>query len=539
MNEPAFDAAQVDKHKEKSKPTLENEKLTMPANYLGFLKERGLDAQASIYQKVLEIASAIKSAGGRALLVGGSVRDMLIGKIPKDYDLEIFKLEAAAIEKIARSLDGKVSEVGKAFGILKISFGKGIDIDLSLPRSDSKIGTGHRGFEVKTDPNMSIEDAARRRDFTINSMSADPLSSELFDPFNGLTDLRERRLKVTDPERFKDDPLRVLRGLQFISRFGLEVETETVTILQEMAPFLKELPKERILDEWKKLLLKADKPSLGLAAGMTLGILHEIHPELPPLRETPQEPAWHPEGDVWMHTLMVVDEAAKITRRENLNEDQAFTIMTASLCHDLGKPLTTSVMDGKIKSHKHEQAGEEPTKKFLEQINADNLTREKVVKLVTNHLVPTLLFINDTVRGEPVSDGAIRRLAKRLHPATIQELVLLAEADHLGRGFDAVPEIAEELLLPALNFTAGPWLLARARKLAVEDSKPANLTQGRDWLAFGYKPGKNVGKLIALANDLRDEKGYTREMVLEAVDKIASDDEAVEKLERLLSNPAK
>ena len=534
MNESAFASASADKQKEKNNLPMKNEKLTVPANYLGFLKERGLDAQATVYQKVLEIAEAIKSAGGRALLVGGSVRDMLIGKIPKDFDLEIYQLSADKIEKIARSL-GKVSEVGKAFGILKISFGEGIDIDLSLPRSDSKIGAGHRGFEVKTDPNMSFEDAARRRDFTINSMSADPLSSELFDPFNGLTDLRERRLKVTDPERFKDDPLRVLRGLQFISRFGLEVEPTTVRILQEMAPLLKELPKERILDEWKKLLLKSEKPSLGLCAGMTLGILHEIHPELPPLQETPQEPEWHPEGDVWIHTLMVVDEAAKIVKREKLNDEQAFTIMLSSLCHDLGKPLTTSTKNGRIISHEHEQAGEEPTKKFLDQINADNLTRDKVVKLVINHLIPTVLYINDAVRGEPVKDGAIRRLAKRLFPATIQELVYVAEADHLGRGIFESPESAEELLLPTKDFPSGPWLLARARELAVEDSKPADLTQGRDWLAFGYKPGKNVGKLIALANDLRDEKGYTREMVLEAVDKIASDDVAIQELERLLS----
>lgn len=511
------------------------EKPTLPSDYLEFLKERGLDRQAFVYQKVLEISTAIKAAGGRALLVGGAVRDMLIGKIPKDFDLEIFKLEATEIEKIARKF-GKVSEVGKAFGILKISVGEGIDIDLSLPRLDSKIGIGHRGFEVKTDPNMSFEDAARRRDFTINSMSSDPLSGELIDPFNGLTDLRERRLKVTDPERFKDDPLRVLRGLQFISRFGLEVEPATVRILQEMAPLLKELPKERILDEWKKLLLKSEKPSLGLCAGMTLGILHEIHPELPPLRETPQEPEWHPEGDVWIHTLMVVDEAAKIVKREKLNDEQAFTIMLSSLCHDLGKPLTTSTKDGRIISHEHEQAGEEPTKKFLDQINADNLTREKVVKLVVNHLTPTLFYINDAVRGQTVKDGAIRRLAKRLFPATIQELVYVAEADHLGRGIFESPESAEELLLPTKDFPSGPWLLARARELAVEDSKPADLTQGRDWLTFGFKPGKNVGKLIQLANDLRDEKGYTREMVFEAVDKTVNEIEAIAELERMLKS---
>jgi len=508
------------------------EKFPKPENYLEIMQESGFPEHAKAYEKVLELAQILKESGGQALLVGGSVRDALMGKISKDFDLEIYGLEPQEIEVIVQQV-GKVSDVGKAFGILKIALEGGLDIDVSLPRTDSKIDAGHRGFEVKTDPHMSIEDAARRRDFTMNSVAADPLTGELYDPFGGVEDIKNRLLKITDKERFKDDPLRILRALQFIGRFGLEIDKESIAILQEMAPLLKELPKERIGEEWKKLLLKAEKPSLGLSAGMTLGVFKEIHPEFPPLAETQQEPEWHPEGDVWIHTLMTIDEAAKIIQRERLESDKALTVLLATLCHDLGKPLVTEHKDGRIKSHGHEAAGEEPTKKFLATIGIDNLTRDKVVKLVTNHLVPTMFYIEDQVRSNQISDGAIRRLAQRIHPATIQELVLISEADHLGRGtFD--PEIREQLLLPADQFPAREWLLARARTLEVEASRPADLTRGKDWINLGFKPSKNIGELIKLSNDLRDERNFSREIVFEIVDGTTNPNEAIQRLKTKL-----
>lgn len=340
-------------------------------------------------------------------------------------------------------------------------------------------------------------------------------------------------LKITDFERFKDDPLRVLRALQFIGRFGLEVDKNSIAVLEEMTPKLKELPKERIGEEWKKLLLKSEKPSLGLAAGMTLGVFREIHPEFPPLVDTEQESEWHPEGDVWIHTLMTVDEAAKIIRKEGLENEKAITIILASLCHDLGKAVTTEYVDGKIKSHGHEAAGEEPTKKFLSKMAIDNLTRDKVVKLVTNHLIPTMFYIEERVRENRVGDGAVRRLAKRIHPATIQELVLVSEADHLGRGPFGT-EVREQLLLPDNQYPAGKWLLEKARALEVEASRPADLTRGRDWINFGYSPGRHIGKLIELSNSLRDEKDLSKDMIFEIVDGLDDPDEAINKLQTAL-----
>jgi len=338
-----------------------------PEEYLQEMLENGLFEQAQAYKKVIELAEKIKALGGQALLVGGSVRDYLMGKIAKDFDVEVYGLEADKIEKIANTV-GKVSDVGRSFGILKIFLDNNIDIDVSLPRTDSKIGAGHRGFAVQTDSNMSIRDAAQRRDFTMNSVSADPLTGKLYDPFGGVEDIKERKLCITDNELFKDDPLRVLRGIQFIGRFGLEIDEESFSIMKSMLPQLNELPKERLAEEWKKLLLKSPKPSLGLQAGLNLGVWQEMNPELVELNKTEQEPKWHPEGNVWIHTLMVVDEAAKIAYREELDHDESMILLLSALCHDLGKPEVSEYKDGKIISYGHEKAGEEPSKKFLKKI---------------------------------------------------------------------------------------------------------------------------------------------------------------------------
>jgi len=481
--------------------------------YIAILQKAGLETHEKAFENVLAICEAVKKEGGRALLVGGSVRDMVLQRISKDFDIEIYGLSPQKIEKIVATF-GKVNEVGKAFGILKLSL-DGIELDISLPRVDSKIAPGAKGFAAKGDPHMSIKDAARRRDFTMNALAADPLTGELFDYFGGVEDLRHRRLRITDPERFVEDPSRALRAMQFIGRLGLFVDPETVRIIQKVIPHLKELPAERIKGEWYKLLAKSEKPSVGLAAGMALGILRELHPEFPPLIETPQEQEWHPEGDVWIHTLMAVDEAVRICKREGLGSEKTFLIVLATLCHDLGKALVTEYKDGRWKSHGHDVAGEEPTKKFLLSLGIEGVLRDKVVKLVANHLTPSMFYIDETLRGITVSDGAIRRLAQRIHPATIQELTLVAEADHMGRGPFVDPEIPEQLLMPR-DYFAGAWFVERARELGVEKSIPTDIIRGKDLITFGHTPGKNFWVVIHLANDLRDRK-MTREEILREI----------------------
>ena len=487
--------------------------IATPDILLAEYDKSGLEKHAKAVRTAYTIARKVEEAGGRALFVGGTVRDMLLGKRVKDFDLEVYGLDYDIVEKIVKSA-GDVKEVGRAFGILKITFGDDIDVDVAVPRADSKSGAGHKGVATKLNKHMSIKEAARRRDFTVNSLAADPLSGAVYDGYNGLADLHNGILRVTDKTLFCDDPLRAVRAMQFIARLGFSVDPESVPIIQAMAPRLKELPPERHFKEWAKLLLYAEKPSLGLAAGLALGILPEMHPEFLPLKDTPQEYAWHPEGDVWIHTLMAVDEAARIIRREQLNSDDALVVMLATLSHDLGKPATTAVEDGRIRSKAHEHAGAKPTKSFLDSIAIGPVMQEKILRIVENHLAPGVFYNQEALKGKKVSMGAIRKLALRIAPATIRDLALVGEADHLGRGPFEDPKTPNQLLLPLGEYPPGPWILSRARNLGVELSRPVDLLQGRDLIGIGYRPGRHFGEIIHLANRLRDENEYTREQVL-------------------------
>lgn len=476
-----------------------------PHEYINLLKARGTDNQISAFEKILQIAKAVKQAAGQALLVGGCVRDMLLGTVPKDFDLEVYHLPPQKLEALLAQF-GEVSEIGKAFSVYKVVFGPGVDIEVSLPRRDSKSGHGHKGFKVTADPNMSIKEATRRRDFTINAILIDPLTSAIYDPFGGIKDLKESRLHVVDEKLFSDDPLRALRAIQFIARFKLCIDPKSVDIIRAMLPHLKELPAERLLEEWKKLLLLAEKPSLGLQAGMELGIFHVLHPEFTPLPETPQNPEWHPEGDVWTHTLICVDNGAKIIRREKIDERTAFAIMLAILCHDLGKAKVTQLKDKKYVSPQHSNVGIEPTKSFLKTIGVDLRTSKKVLALVRNHLAPVLVYNAETIKKEKVTDSAIRRLARRLDPATIYELVLVAEADYFGK--------TTEEYTGNQNFPAGSWLLKRAQMIDAAKRIPPDVIRGRDLLVLGFEPGPHIGRIINIANKLRDEKGLNRDEIL-------------------------
>jgi tRNA nucleotidyltransferase (CCA-adding enzyme) len=284
----------------------------------------------SVENRPVPLARAIAAAGGRALVVGGSVRDALLGQESKDVDVEVFGLPAERLKTILESF-GRVDTVGESFTVYKLG-----NIDVSLPRRESKSGRGHKGFVVQGDPSLSFVEAARRRDFTINAIAQDPLTGELIDPFEGARDLKARRLRVVDSRTFGDDSLRVLRALQFAARFELTVDDETRTLLRSIP--LDDLPAERVWGEIEKLLLLARRPSIGLALALDIGVVHLLFPEMAALVECPQEPEWHPEGDVWVHTLMVVDEAR--ARIDGLERGPAAAMMLGALCHDLGKPLT-------------------------------------------------------------------------------------------------------------------------------------------------------------------------------------------------------
>lgn len=456
-------------------------------------------------ESVIAFAEAVRSNGGRALLVGGCVRDMLLGIEPKDFDIEVYGLAPEKLTEVAKTF-GEVIEVGKAFGILKLRVGD-IEIDLGIPRSDSKVADGHKGFDVRVDPSMSPQDAVRRRDFTVNAIMMDPLTNEMIDPAGGAADLEKKILRVVDPVLFGDDPLRVLRALQFVARFDLTVDPGSMKVMRVTVPSLKELSPERLRDEWRKLLVLAEKPSIGLQMGFDLGVFDVLHSELPPLKTTPQNPEWHPEGDVWIHTLMVVDEAAAIIRREGLDEESCFTIMLGALAHDLGKPLVTAMIDGVWRSKNHEEAGEAPTRSFLKTVGVSSTVVEKIVGIVKDHLKPTNYYLQETEKNQPITDGAIRKLAARIAPATMNELLLVAEADYFGRGQWRHGETRE--------YPERPWLLERAARIDVLNGPAPHVISGKELIDLGIEAGPKMGELIREADQMRDDDGKTKEEIVE------------------------
>jgi tRNA nucleotidyltransferase (CCA-adding enzyme) len=417
-----------------------------------------------------QIAQAVRSAGGRALIVGGWVRDELAGRAPKDLDLEVFGVESARLRALLQPF-GRVDTVGESFAVHKVE-----GIDVSLPRRESKTGRGHKGFTVEGDPSLSVEEAARRRDFTINAISRDPLTGEIVDPFGGRRDLTDRRLRVVDARTFTDDSLRVLRALQFAARFNLTVDPETRALLGSIP--LDDLPGERVWGEIEKLLLLADTPSVGLQLALDLGVVDRLWPEMRPLVGCPQDPEWHPEGDVWVHTLMVVDEAR--SRIGTLERGPAVAMMLGALCHDLGKPMTTAFLDGRVKSPGHEVAGLLPAARLLDRLNVHTLdgfdVRHAVLGLVAHHMAPHSFRKSPT----PVGDGAFRRLAQKVD---LELLARFCQADCHGR-------------TGAFDCSAMDWFLDRARRLGIEHAPPKPLVLGRHLIELGVPPGPAMGALL-------------------------------------------
>jgi len=412
------------------------------------------------------VCEAVRAAGGRALLVGGCIRDCALGLPAADLDIEVYGIPAARLLELL-SERFAVDLVGRAFGVIKI---RGAPIDVSIPRSSSGGGQGPEEFERFSDPGMTPEEAAGRRDFTINAIAFDPLTGEVIDPFRGLEDLRARILRHTT-ERFAEDPLRVLRGMQLAARFDLDVAAETVALCQEIEPG--SLARERIFEEWRKLVLRTDRPSRGLGFLRDCGWVQHF-PELETLIGCEQDPEWHPEGDVWTHTLHCMDCFAAERSGE---EREDLVVGLAVLCHDFGKPATTKAESGRITAKRHEPAGEARTRSFLGRMTNEHTLIDEVAALVGAHLAPLQLF------EARAGDAAVRRLARRV--GRIDRLVRVARADQAGR-----PP------LPPGRFAAGDWLLERARALDVEAAAPEPIVKGRHLIPLGLSPGPQLGSIL-------------------------------------------
>lgn len=436
-------------------------------------------------EKVIALARAIHDEGGRALLVGGCVRDALMGRDAKDWDLEVYQL---APERLRTVLDrfGSVNVVGEAFTVYKL----GHDLDVSIPRRERKSGRGHRGFVIEGDPSMSVADAARRRDFTVNAVLQDPLTGELIDPFGGRQDIADGVLRAVSAETFVEDSLRVLRAAQFAARFEFQIDRETVALCQTMD--LSDLPAERVWGELEKLLLQARRPSVGLEWLSKLGALAQVFPEIQSLIGVPQDPEWHPEGDVFVHTLLAVDRARELI--DDLPYSRRVTVMLAALAHDFGKPPTTEFLEGRWRSRGHEEGGVEPTVRFLDRINVHTIdgydVRAQVIALVKEHLKPGEFY----KKRDEVGEGAFRRLARRCEPDLLYRV---AKADSLGRNAEWVPR---EKWYGA---EAQEWFLQRAKELDVEKRPPEPLLLGRHLLELGVHPGPRMGEITRAVYEMQ------------------------------------
>lgn len=412
------------------------------------------------------------------MLVGGCVRDELMGIEPKDWDVEVYGIEPENLKEILENF-GEVNAVGEAFTVYKI----GQDLDISLPRRERKVARGHRGFVVEGDPDMSFEEASKRRDFTINAILKNVLTGEIIDCFGGIEDIKKGILRMVSPETFAEDSLRVLRAAQFAARFEFEIEMETVELCKQID--LTDLPSERIWGEFKKLLLKAERPSIGLKWLYVLGVVEQLFPEMQALVGVPQQEEWHPEGDVDVHTLLVVDEARKLI--DNLPYEKKVTVMLGALCHDFGKPATTEFFDGKWRSHAHDVAGIEPTESFLDKLNIHTLNgydvRKQVIALVVHHLKPGMFY----KAKDDLGDGAFRRLARKVEPDLLYRV---AKADSLGRNPEWVPKEKH------FKAEAQEWFIKKVRELEVENEAPKPILMGRHLIEFGLKPSPRFKEIL-------------------------------------------
>ena len=445
-----------------------------------------------------QIVRDLRDSGFHAVVVGGSVRDALLGLEPKDIDIEVYRI---SYDELAAFLAtrGRVDLVGKSFGVVKFTE-SGVypsdTCDFSVPRRDSKTGPGHRDFNAHFDASITPREAASRRDFTINAMSFDPLTGEIWDFFGGQVDLNNSVLKATS-DAFSEDPLRVLRGMQFACRFNLTVDAATAAMSRSIASEYSTLARERVAEEFMKWAVKSPYPGRIAEYLQSTGwIVH--FPEIQNLFGVPQDPEWHPEGDVGIHTMHVLNQAARVAEREALTPDDRAVLLFAALAHDFAKPPTTELREreGRVRwtSWGHEPAGGPMARTFLERIGVKSAIVDKVVKLVESHLAHHSI-------GREVTPRAVRRLAMRLAPASIAQLVRLIEADASGR-----PPL-EPGIPPAAQ-----RLLAAAESEAVDARPQPPLILGRHVLPyFNDRPGVHIGEVTAAAYEAQADGAFSTE----------------------------
>lgn len=424
------------------------------------------------------IAEAVAASGGRVYYVGGLVRDRLIGRENKDIDIEVHGIYPEELNQLLSEL-GEVLEMGASFGILGL---KGYEIDIAMPRSETATGSGHRDFDVIVDPFIGEEKAAVRRDFTMNALMQDVLTGEILDFFGGREDMKNGVIRHVNDVTFAEDPLRVLRAAQFAARFGYRIADSTAELSVGMD--LTALASERIMGELTKALLKSERPSVFFREMRRMRQLSLWFAEVETLEAVPQNLKYHPEGNVWNHTMLVLDEAAKLRDRASW----PLGFMMAALVHDFGKAEVTETDEsGQIHAYGHETAGLQIIRNFLLRICRENRMQDYVLNMAQLHMSPNML-----VSQHAGIKAYMRMFDRSCEP---RDLLLLAKADHLGRKAAA----GEDLIL---EYEETERILSE--KLAVYEERMARpYVQGRDLVAAGAKPGPAFTEALRYAHKMR------------------------------------
>lgn len=418
-----------------------------------------------------KIAALVNELGGKTYYVGGMVRDELLGIESKDVDIEVHGITPGQLENILDSVGEKL-KIGASFGIFSL---RGYDIDIAMPRTEQATGRGHRDFEVFIDPFLGVEKAAMRRDFTVNALMKDVLTGEIVDSFGGIEDLKNGILRHVNDKTFVEDPLRALRAGQFAARFNFKIAPETIQIIKTMS--LDALPKERVLGELVKALLKAERPSVFFDCMKAAQQLDCWFPELKALIGLEQPSNWHPEGDVWNHTMLVLDAAAAL--KDKAKNPLGF--MLAALCHDFGKALTQRIENGKITFYSHEIEGKPLIERFLRRLTDETELIKYTLNLCELHMRPNSL----------AAFGSSQKALNKLFYACLDPdaLVMLAKADALGCGDREINPATQEYLIRGLELyketMAKPFVL------------------GADLVKAGLAPGEYFSDLLEYANKLR------------------------------------
>lgn len=418
----------------------------------------------------INIAKRVLDKGGRVFFVGGCVRDEILNKKIKDIDIEVHNITVETLLDILEEF-GEVQKIGASFGVFNV---KGYDIDIAMPRKEKSNGRGHKDFEIFVDPFIGYEEAAKRRDFTMNSLMKDVLTGEIIDSFGGIEDIKNKVIRHVNDDSFCEDPLRVFRAAQFAARFDFKINKDTLNLSSTMD--VSTLAFERIFDELKKALLKADKPSIFFKILRDINKLSPWFKEVENLIGIEQSKIYHPEGDAFNHTMLVLDEAAKL--RNQAKDELSF--MLAALCHDFGKIKATKLKDdGNIISYGHEIESEKLAKVFLDRISKNAKLEKNVLNLVKLHMKPNQMY------NKSKKKSMMKLWDEAVCP---EDLILLAKSDFLGKGKKENYNEIEKILKNSLN---------DYKELM---SKPQIL--GRDLIEHGLKPGKNFSQYLSFGHKL-------------------------------------